>query len=725
MSTVPTPTATSHDPVTLEVIRMRLDAIVEEMAIAMIRSSGSPVITESGDFNTALFDATGRIYAYSNYVQFHIGSARVALEGLLEVVPASEMRPGDAFISNDSHTAGSTHPPDVSVITPIFHDDVVVGFAQSQAHLLDVGGMNPGGFAPGAIDCFAEALRLPPGVRFYEGGEPVESIRRLITNNVRLPDILWNDIRSLVASNNTGARRLTATIEEFGRETFVSYADRAIQAAREVVAERIGRLPDGVYTGVEWQEGDGKTTDLLPIRCTATIEGEALTFDFAGSSPQVAGFVNCSYGALVGSVATGTNPVLAWDLPFNQGVMDQITITAPEASMVNPSIPAPTSNGHLTVGGRVTRLVTALLNKVVEQSDAPELRDRTQGVWADSWTGGISAGTRTDTGEYFVLFNMDGGLMGAGAQTTGDGLDASGMVTQVSNGAPDVEMNELMYPVLYLWKRLDAATGGPGGRRGGLGVDFAWTLWGGDEVIHTVFVPCAQVPAAGYGGGYPGGGGEQTILRQVPVDRVLEQGTAAHSDALGEESSELLELIEQGLVIRRGDVFRQRIAGGGGYGDPLLRDPATVARDARDGYVAREAAASAFGVVVDEDWQVDEAATVALRRSARSERLGGKDVADLRIGTIDALLDAREGGGTLTVARSAQGWECRLCGGALGAGEDWTDEAIVRTTTAADRLAELGIRSRPNEDVAVVELFCPHCGSLLDVRVVVREAAAA
>lgn len=133
----------AHHPVTLEVIRMRLDSIVDEMAIAMMRSSGSPVITESGDFNTALFDADGRIYAYSNYVQFHIGSASVALRGLLDAVPIEQMEPGDAFISNDSHTAGSTHPPDVSVITPIFHEGRVVGFAQSQAHLLDIGGMNP------------------------------------------------------------------------------------------------------------------------------------------------------------------------------------------------------------------------------------------------------------------------------------------------------------------------------------------------------------------------------------------------------------------------------------------------------------------------------------------------------------------------------------------------------------------------------------------------------
>ena len=202
MSTIDT--VRDYDPVTLEVIRMRLDAIVDEMAIAMMRSSGSPVITEAGDCNTALFDAEGRIYAYSNYVQFHIGSATVALRGLLDAVALEDMEPGDAFISNDSHTAGSTHPPDVSVITPIFHDGRVVAFAQSQAHLLDIGGMNPGGFAPSAVDCFAEALRMPPGVKCYERGEPVESVRRMIVNNVRLPIIFWNDVRSLVASNNTG-----------------------------------------------------------------------------------------------------------------------------------------------------------------------------------------------------------------------------------------------------------------------------------------------------------------------------------------------------------------------------------------------------------------------------------------------------------------------------------------------------------------------------------------
>ena len=215
-------------------------------------------------------------------------SARPAspLRGLLDVVPREEMEPGDAFISNDSHTAGSTHPPDVSVITPIFHDGEVVAFAQSQAHLLDIGGMNPGGFAPSAVDCFAEALRMPPGVKCYERGEPVESVRRMIVNNVRLPVIFWNDVRSLVASNNTGARRLAGD-DRGVRRRHVHALRRPGDRTRpnDVVAGRIADLPDGVYEAHEWQEGDGKTTDLLPVHCRMTIRGAAARVRLLGVQP--------------------------------------------------------------------------------------------------------------------------------------------------------------------------------------------------------------------------------------------------------------------------------------------------------------------------------------------------------------------------------------------------------------------------------------------------------
>ena len=692
-----------YDPVTLEVIRMRLDSIVEEMGIAMIRSSGSPVITEAGDFNTALFDPEGRIYAYSDYVQFHIGSGSVAVRNLVEIIKDEPLHPGDAFICNDPHTSGASHPPDTNVISPIFHGDELIGWAQSQAHLVDVGGMTPGGFAPGAHDCYAEALRLPPGVKVFEKGEPVEWVRRILLNNVRVPVLFWNDVRSLVASNNTGIRRLLGTIDEFGLQRFRDYTTLSFELAEQVVRDRIAAIPDGVYTAEEWTEHNGHVDDLYRVACTMTKRDDQISFDFTGSAEQTDGFVNCSYGALVGSVATAVVPILAWDVPFNEGVMTAFDIVAEPGSIVNPRPPAPISNGHLTTGARVSRVVTKLMNEACRGSDDDTVRDRTQGVWGDSWTGGISAGT-TDDGEYFVLFNMDGGGMGAGAQPDLDGLDCAGMMTQVNNMLPDVEMNEMLYPVLYLWKQLSVESAGHGAHRGGLGLRFAWTLHGAQEVTQTVFAPSAQVVADGFGGGLPGGGSGHEVWRETDVARLLGDGRVPGPDTLGAAEKELLAINQQSVTIRAGDVLVQWIAGGGGYGDPLLRDPRLVAADVRDGYVTVETARHTYGVVVT-DGVADEEATSTVRAELRAERLGGSP---------DRPVPPGSPAGSSAPRRDADGWYVPASGARLGAGDDWRAEARKVTHVAAERLAGHGVRLRPRDRVLIDELYSPACGTLLE-----------
>jgi len=708
-------TSTSHalpegfDPVTLEVIRMRLDSIVEEMGIAMIRSSGSPVITEAGDFNTALFDPTGRIYAYSDYVQFHIGSGSVAVQNLVKAIEGEPLAPGDAFICNDPHTAGASHPPDTNVISPIFHGEELIGWAQSQAHLVDVGGMTPGGFAPGAHDCYAEALRLPPGVKVFEKGEPVEWVRRILLNNVRVPALFWNDVRSLVASNNTGIRRLLGTIEEFGLERFRDYTRLSFELAEQVVRERIARIPDGTYRAEEWTEHNGHVDELYRIACIMTKRAGQITFDFTGSSEQTDGFVNCSYGALVGSVASAIVPILAWDVPFNEGVMTAFDIVAEPGSIVNPRPPAPISNGHLTTGARVSRLVTKLMNDACHRSDDDTVRERTQGVWGDSWTGGISAGT-TDEGEYFVLFNMDGGGMGAGAQPDLDGLDCAGMMTQVNNMLPDVEMNEMLYPVLYLWKQLNSESAGHGAHRGGLGLRFAWTLHGAGSVTQTVFAPAAQVTADGFGGGLPGGGSGHEVWRGTDVARMLADGRVPTPETLGAAEKELLAVNQQSVTIGTGDVLVEWIAGGGGYGDPLLRDPRLVAADVGNGYVNAATARHTYGVVLV-DGAVDEDATRQARAVLRRERLGA---------TPTQEVSPTAPAGASAPRRDAQGWYVPASGARLGSGDDWRDAALRATGVAADRLAEHGIRVRARDTgarVLVDEFYSPSCGTLLEMRV--------
>lgn len=699
-----------YDPVTLEVLRMRLDSIVEEMGSAMIRSSGSPVITESGDFNTALFDPEGRIYSYSDFVQFHIGSGSVAVRNLVAEIGDEPLYPGDAFICNDPHTAGSAHPPDTNIISPVFYEGELIGWTQSQAHLVDVGGMTPGGFAPGAYDCYSEALRLPPGVKIFERGMPVEWVRRILLNNVRVPTLFWNDVRSLVASNNTGIRRLCRTVEEFGLERFRNNTKVNFEIAERVVRERISMLTDGVYTADEWTEHNGHVNELYRVHCTMTISGDQITMDFTGSSPQTDGFINLSYGTLVGSVASALVPILAWDVPFNEGVMTACTVLAEQGSLVNPTPPAPISNGHLTTGARVSRVVTKLLNEAARASDDESVRARTQGVWADSWTGGISAGTRDD-GEYFVLFNMDGGGMGTGAQPGTDGLDCGGMMTQVNNALPDVEMNEMLYPVLYLWKRLNTASAGHGAYRGGYGHEFAWTLHGAPEVTQTVFAPNSQVVADGFGGGLAGGGSGHAVWRGTNINALFRDGVAPTERELTTDHRELLEVNQQGVTIGSEDVFVQWVAGGGGYGDPLLRDPELVKRDVADGYLSASMASEVYGVALV-DGEVDSAATERQRAALRTERLDGHPP------TLSVSQDATPEASA--PRRAEDGWYCPASGARLSTRDDWRADVITRTSTASERLSELGVRVRARDTeppVLIDELISPSCGTLLEMRV--------
>jgi N-methylhydantoinase B len=280
------------------------------------------------------------------------------------------------------------------------------------------------------------------------------------------------------------------------------------------------------------------------------------------------------------------------------------------------------------------------------------------------------------------------------------------MMTQVNNMLPDVEMNEMLYPVLYLWKQLDTASAGHGAHRGGLGLRFAWTLHGAQEVTQTVFAPTAQVVADGFGGGLPGGGSGHEVWRRTDVARLFADGLVPDGDSLTVADRELLAINQQSVSIRAGDVFVQWIAGGGGYGDPLLRDPRLVADDVRNGYVTADTARRTYGVVVA-DGTVDEEATLRARAALREERLGGTPTQEVTAGPS-------------APRRDADGWYVPASGARLGKGEDWRTAARKVTYVAADRLADHGVRVRPRIEgrrVLIDEFYSPSCGTLLEAAV--------
>src|SRR5690625_670665 len=269
----------------------------------------------------------------------------------------------------------------------------------------------------------------------------------------------------------------------------------------------------------------------------------------------------------------------------------------------------------------------------------------------------------------------------------------------------------MLDPWLYLWNRLNTRSAGHGAYRGGLRHEFAWTLHGAAEVTQTVFAPNSQVSADGFGGGLPGGGSGHAIARGTNVEELFEQGTVPSESTLTESTRQVFEINQQDVMVRTGDVFQQWVAGGGGYGDPLLRDAQRVARDVADGYVSEEVAMLVYGVVlVDSD--VDVEATRERRETLRAERLDGRTP----MRSVDEQDDARAS----APRRDDDGWYCPASGARLSTAEDWRSDVIVNTSKAVQRLDDLGVRVRRREQTPAVlidEFISPECGTLLEARI--------
>jgi N-methylhydantoinase B len=669
------------DLVDMEIFTRALQQIAHEMGVVMMRTSGNPVIAEAVDFSTFIADDQGEIVAYAGYITLYAGPARAAVRHLRSVIPADDIHPGDAFICNDPYTTGASHPPDIAIVRPLFVDDQLVAWCWAESHMYDVGGMAPGGFAPMAMECYGEAIRFP-GIKIVDRGRVLDDVRRLIETNVRIPTMVFNDIRCLIAACNVCDERFAELIGRYGLDTYRRYVETAKDLAEAAMRRRIASLPDGTFEADEYVEHNGHTNDLYRVHCAATVAGDRLTLDFTGSSPQTNGFVNCSYATTVGAAMTPLLMSLVPDLPINEGTIRAVDIVAPPGTVCNVQMPAPSSSGHMEAGLRVMKVVEQLLADLQAASDDPFVRDHVMAPWHDCWPGAVFYAP-SESGELAPFLDMNGGSGGGGAQPIDDGLDCAGSLTQPQNSVPDIEINELAAPVLYLWRRINAGSGGPGRLRGGQGMDYAWTPWytsGGQE---HVFAACWQVPPPGVGGGYPGSASGFTVVAEAMADKRLEAGTIPSSlDELGAPLP--LDAKHVGITVMPGDVVGMHSGGGGGVGDPLERDPGRVARDVADTAIGAMVAERVYGVVLDGDGGVDGAATEARRAAMRAGR---------------------------------RGWEAATLPATPGQPEG--RPARRRISPAGTRLGELGGWCQPRPGVDLVEWADPDTGALLRVDVLV------
>jgi N-methylhydantoinase B len=565
----------SLDPVTFAVLKNAFESIVDDMAYTVMRTARSPIVRDVLDYSTTMCDAHGRILAQAKTVALHLGAVPDAMESLLRHY-GNDLHPGDVVIFNDPYDGGM-HLPDIFMFKPIFAGGKRIGFAVVICHHCDVGGRVPGSNASDSTEIFQEGLRIPP-LKLFDRGVRNKTLFDIISKNVRLPDLVIGDLESQLATCTLGEREFLRLIDKYGADMLEHFLAEFLDYGERLTRKAFAAWPDGSYGFTDFIDGDGFDESPIPIKVNITVKGDQIGVDFAGSAPQVRGAINSTFSFVKSATYLAVRCVLDPDIPNNAGVYRCIDISAPKGSLLNPEFPAPVAARALT-GYRVADTVLGALSKIVPD------RAVAAGEGGNSVVclGGYDKTTR----EPFIVVDMINGALGARAAK--DGIDAVTNPSQNMSNMP-VEIMEATYPIRIEEYSLRPDSCGAGRTRGGLGVVRQYRLLA-DEAVMQLRTDRYINPPYGLFGGKPA----------APSRNVLIEGGNA-------------ELLASKVTrtIRKGAVIRHEQAGGGGYGDPLARDPARVLEDVLDGKITADYAGSGFGVVVRND-RIDEPATKALR----------------------------------------------------------------------------------------------------------------
>ena len=690
------------DPITFEVIRNRLSAITEEQAITLKSVSGSPVVTDATDFNVGTYLSDGSIVTMGPQVLFHSGSmASVVRNIITDRTDNPGITEGDMFILNNPYK-GALHQQDVSIVAPVFHDGERVAWVGACAHQIDVGGMNFGSWAFGATEIQQEAMLLS-GVKIVENNGIRGDLWDMIMGMSRMPMAVGLDLKAMIAANQVASRRLNELFDRYGLDVVLRVMHLEIAHAEEQLRDRLRQLPDGVFRAVDYLEHDGHTNELYEFRLTVTKTGDRLDFDFTGTDLQAPGFVNCTHSGLVAGVFTALLPTLAPRISWNEGLFRPLTITAPEGVICNASWPAPVSSATISAIWVVQNVALAALSRLAALS--PLTAGDSAAVTKGSMTALVLNGRDRD-GLPYGNFLLDSTAGGGGAYVDHDGLTGSGDICVPRPAITNVESHEANGPILFLYRAILTDTGGAGRFRGGNTVGLAITPHDTDALSAMIVGHGVEVPnSVGLFGGLEGSCNRNQLL---PSDGASPIGRVTSADDLARRGDAVHGLgAKPGfLSLRPGDTLAYSFQGGGGYGDPLTRDPRSVAADVANGYVSEGAALDLYGVVL-RDGEADESATVDHRASVRAGRVAATTPSrSPRPGSpADAI-------GAILV-RADDGTVACTCGSRLGPSDDWLSGTVRRVVAPRSH----GDYLRLHEGLELREYACPTCGTLLDAAV--------
>ena len=523
------------DPVSLEIFKNMFISVADEMGVTLGRTGYSPNIKERRDYSCAFFDAQGRMVSQAAHIPVHLGAMPASVEKAIEMFT---FQPGDTVILNDPFLGG-THLPDITLVSPVYvpqgkkgEKGELFGFVASRAHHADVGGMSPGSM-PLSTELYQEGFIIPP-LKLVEGGVINQTIITLLCRNVRTPEERQGDLAAQIAASRVGERRIHEILSRYGAKATKFHIDALTDYSQRLTREAIKAIPDGKYSFKDYMDSDGQTDEPITIAVEITVDGDSITFDFTGSSPQQKGSINAVLAVTQSVCLYVVRCIVGEEVPANHGSLMPIKVIAPPGSVVNPSPPAAVSAGNVETSQRIADVLLGALAQALPQVTPAA----SQGTMNNLVIGGYDPLRKKS----FTYYETIAGGMGARPGLPG----ISGIHTHMTNTMnTPVEALEFQFPFRVLAYSFREGSGGKGKFPGGDGIRREMLFLAPCTV--TIMSERRKFEPYGLQGGAPGGKGRDTLRRKGEASDIALPGKVT-------------------LDVGEGDVLTMLTPGGGGWG---------------------------------------------------------------------------------------------------------------------------------------------------------------
>ncbi|MBT3367128.1 MAG: hypothetical protein HN416_08235 [Nitrospina sp.] len=703
------------DPIAFEVIRYAMWNINVEQGNTLLRVSGSPIAAYGHDFNPCLLDERGDFVFFGPFLQYLSSATGSAVKWTLEYRSTNPgISDGDIFLTNDPWV-GATHQTDVSVYAPLFWEGELFCWFANTLHQWDLGGTTPGSFNPISQDVFWEAGCIPP-IKIVEQGNLRKDLEEEYIRRSRMPDLVALDLRAQITACNVARERMQRLIKKYGPETIKGVMKKLQDNSETAFLKRLETIPDGMWTEESWielsREGD---RHVYRNALRLTKKGNKLIFDNKGTDPQV-GSINCTAVAWKGAIASMISAQMLFDQMFViEGAYRHIEFEPIPGTITCAKFPAGVISAPPVVLLQTIGLAGLIISRMLCCSSDKELQAEVQSCMGALMFPIDAIAGVDQRGDPYASFLLDpvGGALGA--LSWKDGVNTGGWPWDLQSTMPNVEDNEIFYPIVYLWRKEIVNSGGGGKYRGGNSAEMAYVLNDTESMTHYTTSGHTIIPGPGLFGGDP-----TSRTRYLLVKDACIRETAAKDgkmptcvDELGGKHVHIAP--KAGDVVQNAeDVFSIAWTSAAGYGDPLERDPILVVKDIEDCYITSEWAREKYGVCLDDKGTLDSEKTRELRKQYIHKRISGQMVdskgtipeAEEEISVSDGLVIIESDGEAFFVCR-----KCRTI--IQNANKNYKSGCIKKQTDIQEvGLSPIDPKLFIDDEIVFREYFCPSCGLL-------------